>query len=88
MCIRDRKEAQIKKELMEQEFQYQLRLAEMQAAVKREKEKEIEDRKDQRTRIQATQQSEMISQRKNDSLPVDFESQNDRLGGFELEQFA
>lgn len=82
------KEAQIKKELMEQEFQYQLRLAEMQAAVKREKEKEIEDRKDQRTRIQATQQSEMISQRKNDSLPVDFESQNDRLGGFELEQFA
>ena len=82
------KEAQIKKELMEQEFQYQLRLAEMQAAVKKEKEKEIEDRKDQRTRIQATQQSEMISQRKNDSLPVDFESQNDRLGGFELEQFA
>ena len=82
------KEAQIKKELMEQEFQYQLRLAEMQAAVKREKEKEIEDRKDQRTRIQATQQSEMISQRKNDSLPVDFESQNDTLGGFELEQFA
>ena len=27
----------------------------------------MEDRKDQRTRIQGTQQSEMIAQRKNDS---------------------
>ena len=34
-------------------------------------------RKDQRTKIQATQQSEMISQRKNDGSPVDFENQND-----------
>jgi len=82
------KEAQIKKELMEQEFQYQLRLAGMQAQVTNTKEKEIEDRKDQRTKLQATQQSEMISQRNNDSIPIDFESQNDLLGGFELEQFA
>jgi len=52
------------------------------------REKEIEDRKDQRTRLQATQQSQMIDQRKNDSLPTNFESAgNDALGGFGLEQF-
>ena len=42
----------------------------------KQKENRIEDRKDQRTKIQATQQSEMISQRKNDGSPVDFENQN------------
>jgi len=46
------------------------------------KEKMIEDRKDERTRIQATQQSQLIDQRKNDLLPTDFESnqQNPLLG--------
>ena len=46
------------------------------------KENEIEDRKDKRTRIQGTQQSEMISQRKNDTPPTNFESGgNDTMGG-------
>jgi len=40
-----------------------------------QKENAIEDRKDKRTKLQATQQSEMISQRKNDGLPIDFENQ-------------
>ena len=81
-------EALIKKQLMAEEFQYQLQLA--QAKVGRDKEKEqfIEDRKDKRTKIQATQQSKMIEQRQNDLLPTDFESAgNDNLGGFGLEQF-
>jgi hypothetical protein len=39
------------------------------------KEQEIEDRKDKRTRIAGTQQSQMIDQRKNDLLPIDFENQ-------------
>jgi len=81
------KEAQIKKELMEIEFQYQLRLAGMQKENESSKEKYIEDRKDKRTQIQATQQSEMISQRQNDLLPKNFESQNDGLSGLNLEQF-
>ena len=42
-----------------------------------QKEADIEDRKDKRTRIQATQQSKMIDQRKNDLLPTDFEGQED-----------
>jgi hypothetical protein len=81
-------EALIKKQLMAEEFNYQLQLA--QAKIGRDKEKEqfIEDRKDKRTKIQATQQSKMIEQRQNDLLPTDFESAgNDNLDGFGLEQF-
>tara|TARA_R110002020_G_scaffold14829_6_gene52648 strand:+ start:1063 stop:3462 length:2400 start_codon:yes stop_codon:yes gene_type:complete len=80
-------EAAIKKELMEIEFQYQLRLAGMQRQNEESKERYIEDRKDKRTKIQATQQSEMISQRQNDLLPKNFESENDGLSGLNLEQF-
>ena len=73
-------EAQIKRELMAEEFNYQMQLAKARAGVELEREKEIEDRKDKRTRIQGTQQSEMIDQRKNDLLPINFESQgNDCL---------
>ena len=40
-----------------------------------------EDRKDERTRIQASQQSELIEQRKSGKPPKRFESSgNDRLG--------
>jgi len=81
-------EAQIKKQLMAEEFNYQIQLARARAEAERDKEKEIEDRKDERTRIQATQQSEMIAQRQNDELPKNFESAGfDTLGGFGLEQF-
>jgi len=57
---------------MQHELNMQLKQLEVQAA--QQKEAQIEDRKDKRTKIQATQQSEMISQRKNDGLPIDFES--------------
>jgi hypothetical protein len=81
-------EALIKKQLMAEEFNYQLQLAQADASKIREKEQFIEDRKDKRTKIQATQQSKMIEQRQNDLLPTDFESAgNDNLGGFGLEQF-
>ena len=81
-------EAEIKKQLMEVEFQYNMRLAQAHSGVKKDNEKYKEDRKDDRTKIQATQQSELIDQRKNDSLPKNFESAGfDNLGGFGLEQF-
>ena len=83
------KEAIIKKQLMAEEFQYDLQLAQMTAGRETTKEAEIEDRKDKRTRIQATQQSKMIEQRQNDTLPTDFESKNDSLEGSpNLEQFS
>ena len=82
-------EALIKKQLMAEEFSYQMQLAQMQAKSTTQKEQEIEDRKDKRVRIQGTQQSELIDQRQNDLLPKDFESSgNDNLDGFGLEQFG
>ena len=81
-------EAQIKKELMAEEFNYNIQLTKARADAEKVKEKDIEDRKDERTRIQATQQSELIAQRQNDELPKNFESSGfDSLGGFGLEQF-
>ena len=82
-------EALIKKQLMAEEFGYQMQLAQIQAKATTQKEQEIEDRKDKRVRIQGTQQSELIDQRQNDLLPKNFESSgNDNLDGFGLEQFG
>ena len=85
---RMQQEAQIKKQLMAEEFNYNIQLATARAQAEKTKEKEIEDRKDERIRIQGTQQSELIDQRKNDLLPKNFESAGfDNLDGFGLEQF-
>ena len=82
-------EAAIKKQLMAEKFQYELQLAKEKNARVSEKEQFIEDRKDKRTKLQATQQSKMIEQRQNDLLPTDFESSGDNsMDGFGLEQFA
>jgi len=81
-------EAEIKKQLMAEEFNYNMKLAQITANAQMNKEQEKEDRKDKRTKIQATQQSELIDQRKNDTMPKDFESSgNDVLGGFGLGSF-
>jgi hypothetical protein len=81
-------EAEIKRQLMAEEYQYQIQLAQIQNARVSEKEQFIEDRKDKRTKLQASQQSQLISQRQNDELPTDFETQsNDNLSGFNLDQF-
>ena len=75
-------EAQVKKELMEQEFQYNMQLRQMEVEANDKKEGQKEDRKDKRTKIQATQQSEMIDQRNNQKPPKNFESAgNDSIGG-------
>jgi hypothetical protein len=83
-----RTEAEIKRELMQAEFNFNMQLAQVRANAETQKEQEIEDRKDKRIRMQGTQQSELINQRKNNLLPTDFESSgNDVLGGIGLEQF-
>jgi len=83
------REAQIKQQLMELEFNYNMQLTQAQGQAKKQEENFKEDRKDERTKIQATQQSELIDQRKNDLLPKNFESAgNDNMGGFGLEQFG
>ena len=82
------REAQIKKELMIHEFELNKELKQMDLQVINDKEKYKEDRKDKRTKLQASQQSELIDQRKNNKAPKNFESAGfDTLGGFGLEQF-
>jgi hypothetical protein len=80
-------EAEIKREMMEIQFQYDLQLKQMDVGEVQRKEQYIEDRKDKRTKIQATQQSKMISQRQNDSLPSNFELP-DNLGDLGFGQIA
>ena len=75
--------AQIEEQQMAQQFEYDMKLRQADLENQKAKEKEIEDRKDNRTKLQATQQSKMIDQRKNNSLPIDFEDDS----GLNLEQF-
>jgi hypothetical protein len=78
-------ETQMKQQLMEIEFQYNMQLAQLKVGSETSKLQTIEDRKDERTKIQASQQSELINQRKTNSLPQTFESsQFDGLGGMGL----
>jgi hypothetical protein len=75
-------EIQAKQQLMALEFEFNMRLKGMETENLKSREKEKEDRKDERTRIQATQQSEMIEQRKGNQPAKKFESSgNDILGG-------
>ena len=82
-------EVQYKKQLMYEEFTYNMQLKNMEVQGLRSRETEKEDRKDERTKIQATQQSEMIDQRNRQKPPKNFESSgNDILGGgFNLGSF-
>ena len=75
-------EAILKRELMNHEFQINMRLKQMEMSQVNQNEKYKEDRKDDRTKIQASQQSELIDQRKSGKPPKNFESSsNDILGG-------
>ena len=82
-------EVAYKKELMQLEFQMNMQLKSMEVQAVKGKDEMKEDRKDERTKIQATQQSELIDQRKMDKPPKNFESAgNDILGGgFDLGSF-
>jgi len=82
-------EVEYKKELMQLEFQMNMQLKNAEVEGMKAREKEKEDRKDERTKIQATQQSEMIEQRNSGKPPKNFESAgNDILGGgFDLGAF-
>jgi len=71
-----------KKELMQMEFEMNMQLKGADEGNVKGRDKEKEDRKDERTKIQASQQSELIDQRKNEKPPKNFESAgNDILGG-------
>ena len=82
-------EKELKKELMKYEFDLNMALKDKESQMLTDKERYKEDRKDERTRIQASQQSKLIEQRKDRKGEQEFESAgNDTMGsGFNLEMF-
>ena len=82
-------EVEAKLLLMEREFQYNMQLKGIEVEGLKTREKNKEDRKDERTRIQASQQSELIDQRNSGASPKNFESAGNDIigGGFNLGAF-
>jgi hypothetical protein len=80
-------EAQLKKELMYEEFQMQMQLKGVEAQGLKDREDSRETAKADRISQQNTQQSQLINQRKEGAPPVNFESNEDSLDGFDLAEF-
>ncbi len=80
-------EAQIKEQLMSVEFNYNMQLKGMEVEQIKNLDMDKEKAKDNRTKLQATQQSKLIEQRQKDLPAMNFESDEDSLDGFDLEQF-
>ena len=80
-------EASIKQQLMEVEFNYNMQLKGMEVSQIQKLDMDKEKAKDDRTKLQATQQSKLIEQRQKDLPAMNFESEEDSLDGFDLEQF-
>ena len=68
--------SQLEQQKMQVQFQFDMQLKQMEVQNTQSKEGDIEDRKDKRSKMEATQQSQLISQRQNDSSPQNFEQQN------------
>ena len=69
-------ELQIKQQLAQQQFEFDMQLKQAELSKMDGKEEAIEDRKDLRTKMQATQQSELINQRQNVGPARNFENNN------------
>ena len=84
---RMKQEAVLKKDLMAEEFKYNMAIAQMNNSGVSDREKMKEDAKSKRISQQNTEQSKLINQRKNDLPPMNFESNEDSLDGFDLAEF-
>jgi len=74
---RMRVEAQIKRELMDLEFNYNMQLGQQKINRESDREQDIENRKDKRAKIIGTQQSAIADQKANNLLPINFENNQD-----------
>ena len=70
------KEFDLKLKLMQEQKSYEGMIQNGSTVSQLQKEKYKEDRKDNRTKIQANQQSELIKQRKQDLDPIDFDGED------------
>jgi hypothetical protein len=82
-----KQEAVLKQQLMAEEFKYNMQIAELQSGTLSQRDMQKEEAKDKRVGIQNTQQSKLIEQRKNNLPPLNFESNEDSLDGFDLSEF-
>jgi hypothetical protein len=80
-------EANLKSQLMAEEYQYNMEIHDRQTGMLTDRDKMKEDEKKKRINIQNTQQSKLINQRKNNLPPMNFESNEDSLDGFDLAEF-
>ena len=81
------REAELKSQLMAEEFSYNQQIRGMEVESLNSREKEKEDAKAKRISQQNTEQSKLINQRKNNLPPMNFESNEDSLDGFDLGVF-
>jgi hypothetical protein len=82
-----KQEAQLKMDLMRMEFDLNMQLKGVETEQMSQKDTLKEKAKDKRISIQNTQQSKLIDQRKNNLPPVNFESNEDSLDGFDMAEF-
>jgi len=80
-------EADLKRRLMDVEFRYNMQLRGMEQSQIDARETQKEDAKAARISLGNTQQSKMITQRKTGGAPINFESNEDSLDGFDLAEF-
>ena len=80
-------EAQLKNQLMQQEFNFNMQLKGLDEELIAGREDMREDAKGKRISQQNTEQSKLINQRKNNLPPINFESNEDSLDGFDLAEF-
>ena len=81
-------EAQLKSQLMAEEFNYNMEIARMSGQALSQRESAREIAKEKRISQQNTEQSKLINQRKNNLPPMNFESNEDSLDGFDLAEFS
>jgi len=80
-------EARLKSQLMREEFDYNLQLKGMAEMSMSQREQDREKAKKNRISQQNTEQSKLITQRKNNLPPQSFESNEDSLDGFDFAEF-
>lgn len=80
-------EATLKKDLMAEEFMYQMQLKGVELDSIQQRDKMKEDAKASRISKQNTEQSKLIQQRQDKLPPINFESNEDSLDGFDLAEF-
>ena len=80
-------EAELKRMLMNEEFQYQMQIAGVKESAVTGRESMKEKEKARRISQQSTEQSKLINQRKNNLPPMNFESNEDSLDGFDMAEF-